>query len=586
MRQNRHAGRKRLIKALALLCCVSMLVGSFAFFTDRVSQDVRASAGNIDLVFTDISSSTTGANGIRSNNEFARDTVWGSSIVRNRAVINPGDFFDLSYALMNTGSKSMDVRQQLVLTSSKPLTADAEEYQLTITGGANPTAVPGDLSGDRKSITYELEDIVLGGSAEQEDGALADPRFVVRLDFLLSAANDFAGSGITVTYKAMAKQHRNTTDVHWATWAEYETKFDQIGEADPDTPAGPDTITLSGDGQMYNKQLPVRLTFSAPIKPSRLVEVRIDGELLDPVHYIVTGGSRTNVTLSTAYLDTLDVGVYEISVVFPDVSLSATFKVEDYKVCPGRAYVYEAEPGLIAAIILYENDFMAEFIHMSQGDLFAGMIQALEAVPEGSYAALLAGRPVVFEGATVTLSADGTQLTLAYNGESQILTAAGADVLFDENYVYWYEPATRGYAAFRIPESPSNEMASSFLGRPVNAIGGAILNESLVQQSNYKIPDHIEYIGAGAFYADDNLISVDLGSGVKHIHGEAFAGCDNLTTIYIPAGLETVGEEAFGECSSLTDVYFAGTEAEWERIAIAAGNDALLNATIHFDYAG
>lgn len=582
MRHNRHAVRKRLTKVFALLCCVSMLVGSFAFFTDRVSQDVRASAGNIDLVFTDISSSTTGANGIRSNNEFARDAVWGSSIVRNRAVINPGDYFDLSYALMNTGSKSMDVRQQLVLTSSKPLTADAEEYRLTITGGRNATAVVGDLSGDRKSITYDLKDIVLSGSVEQEAEALADPRFVVRLDFLLDAANEFAGSGITVTYKAMAKQHRNTTDEHWANWAEYETKFDQIGEADPDEP---DVITLSGDGQTFNKQLPGRLSFTAPIKSARLVEVRIDGELLDPVHYIVTGGSQTTITLNTSYLNTLDVDSHEITVVFPDVSPSAMFNVEDYKVSPGRAYILAQERNgvhLTYALLLFEDDYRMMVQHMVSGDQFGTQLTASEEMPEGTYEALLAGQTVTLDGDPMALSADGTQLTMG----STVFTAAGAEVVFDENYVYCYESITGGYSVAPLTEDTSAQIASSFLGCPVNTIAGYAFVEFPIQQSTYKVPNNIQYIGIASFMENHSLTSVDLGRGVKHVQTGAFYECSNLSTIYIPAGLETIGEEAFSGCTNLTDVYFAGTEEQWERIAIADGNDALLNATIHFDYAG
>lgn len=580
MRHNRHAVRKRLTKVFALLCCVSMLVGSFAFFTDRVSQDVRASAGNIDLVFTDISSSASGANGIRSNNEFARDAVWGSSIVRNRAVINPGDYFDLSYALMNTGSKSMDVRQQLVLTSSKSLTADAEEYRLTITGGKNATAVVGDLSGDRKSITYDLKDIVLSGSVEQEDGALADPRYIVRLDFLLDAANEFAGSGITVTYKAMAKQHRNTTDEHWANWAEYETKFDQIGEADPEEP---ETISLTGDGQTFNKQLPVSLSFTAPIKSARLVEVRIDGELLDPISYIVTGGSQTTVTLSKSYLNTLDVDSYEITVVFPDISLSAMFAVENYKVSPGLVYIQETQDGP-AAIILTERDCFYRVMHVVSGAMFGMELTHAEQQPEGTYEALLAGETVTIAGTPVSLSDDYTQL---FMGQRELICpTAGADVVFDENYVYWYETLTGGYSVVPLQEDASGEMATSFLGRPVNAISGMAFAEFTFQPEGYKVPYNIEYIGASAFFNNKTLLSIDLGRSMKHIQPGAFYGCSNLTTIHIPAGLETIGESAFNGCSGLTDVYFAGSEAEWSRIAIAEDNDALLNATIHFDYAG
>ena len=81
MRTPKRSTRKKLSAALALLCCFSILVGSFAFFTDRESATTNAVAGNIDLVFNDISASKTGTNKIESNNEFAVDQSWKNGIV-------------------------------------------------------------------------------------------------------------------------------------------------------------------------------------------------------------------------------------------------------------------------------------------------------------------------------------------------------------------------------------------------------------------------------------------------------------------------------------------------------------------------
>ncbi len=73
------------------------------------------------------------------------------------------------------------------------------------------------------------------------------------------------------------------------------------------------------------------------------------------------------------------------------------------------------------------------------------------------------------------------------------------------------------------------------------------------------------------------------GIDVIAIDASAFAG-EPITSISIPATVVEIGRRAFNGCSALTDVYYDGTEAEWEeKVSISSGNDALLNATFHFN---
>lgn len=206
--------RKRLTLVLVLCLAVTLVVGSFAFFTDRLTANTTATAGNINLVWEDTSLATG------SNNEFAINKVWDNeALVSDGNIINPGDYFDLSYTLTNTGSKSIDVRQQLVLVSSEPMTDAAEEYQLTIISVDGETAikatkVEATAEGGTK-ITYDLNDITINGSKEEEDGAFtfADgAAYTVRLDFAIEADNDFMDSIVSVDLYAAAKQHRNTEE--------------------------------------------------------------------------------------------------------------------------------------------------------------------------------------------------------------------------------------------------------------------------------------------------------------------------------------------------------------------------------------
>jgi len=57
---------------------------------------------------------------------------------------------------------------------------------------------------------------------------------------------------------------------------------------------------------------------------------------------------------------------------------------------------------------------------------------------------------------------------------------------------------------------------------------------------------------------------------------------DKITSISIASGITSIAENAFAACPNVTDIYYDGTKAEWNAIKIAAGNDALGSATIHF----
>ncbi len=119
------------------------------------------------------------------------------------------------------------------------------------------------------------------------------------------------------------------------------------------------------------------------------------------------------------------------------------------------------------------------------------------------------------------------------------------------------------------------------------------------------IPNSVCEIEYQAFDRCTNLKSVKLGNGITSLTQEMFIGCSSLqeivipntvdiigrhvfdgcsslTTVSIPSSVTAICENAFLDCSALSDVYYDGTPEEWNEIYIGEGNEALLNATIHF----
>ena len=103
-------------------------------------------------------------------------------------------------------------------------------------------------------------------------------------------------------------------------------------------------------------------------------------------------------------------------------------------------------------------------------------------------------------------------------------------------------------------------------------------------RTSYEITDSVTSIGDYAFYNCNSLTSIIIGNGVTSIGDEVFYSCDSLTSVTISDGVTRIGDGAFSYCDNLTDVYYYGTEEEWNIIDIGTYNQALLNATIHYNY--
>ena len=206
--------RKRGIIFVLVAATVLMLsVGSLAYFTDRVTGDVSATAGTLDLTISNFKASQTGD-------------------------FKPGQGSAITYTLDNVGNKSADIKEVIVVTytpkagttssinqsnpefllySANDVTINASTGVATIASGATPLSV---VSSDGTQITYEVPQFIINGTgvgAEIETGGVDDKSGSYVLVFNKAAGNAFQGASLTLEYIAQAKQHRNTNDSTWTT---------------------------------------------------------------------------------------------------------------------------------------------------------------------------------------------------------------------------------------------------------------------------------------------------------------------------------------------------------------------------------
>ena len=121
-----------------------------------------------------------------------------------------------------------------------------------------------------------------------------------------------------------------------------------------------------------------------------------------------------------------------------------------------------------------------------------------------------------------------------------------------------------------IPDSVTSIEISAFLNC-----------ESL---TSVAISNKVTSIGWCTFFRCTALTSVTIPNSVTYIDSHAFGGCTSLKSIKIPDSVTSISRDAFYDCQSLTNIYYTGTEEQWNAINILDGNEALLNATIHYNY--
>ena len=85
-------------------------------------------------------------------------------------------------------------------------------------------------------------------------------------------------------------------------------------------------------------------------------------------------------------------------------------------------------------------------------------------------------------------------------------------------------------------------------------------------------------------YLNGELVeTLEIPEGVTMIRQGLFRNAACIRRVALPKGLKGVAANAFYGCKKIQEVFYAGSEAEWNALPIATGNDPLKNATIYFN---
>ena len=165
-------------------------------------------------------------------------------------------------------------------------------------------------------------------------------------------------------------------------------------------------------------------------------------------------------------------------------------------------------------------------------------------------------------------------------------------------------PGGKAADSYRIPDTVIHIGESAFYGctrlKTVSipasvsgvgrcAFGGISLKEILVDEQNaaFCSTDGVLFDKGKTelirYPAGKVATSYQIPTSVTSVSDGAFTYCCHLKTIAIPKGITEFTDWVFMCCYNLEDVYYTGTEAQWNAIEIGHANDALLNATKHYN---
>ena len=116
-------------------------------------------------------------------------------------------------------------------------------------------------------------------------------------------------------------------------------------------------------------------------------------------------------------------------------------------------------------------------------------------------------------------------------------------------------------------------------GSKITEIGGSAFRDCAALTS-ITIPDSVTTLGTGAFNGCTGLQQAVIGAGITAIGGSMFKECSQLYAVELSENVVSIGKNAFQSTGDMFYVYYTGTQQQWEQIAVADGNNTLVNAPL------
>jgi len=225
--------KNKLSLFLAVLLVFTCVVGSLAYFTDRITANasLETMENPIDIK-PEIDPDVDPDDPTKDPEDYVDPTPndptddlsnWWA-YVNSVAMVNynPGDVMQLNYKLTNAGQMDVKIRETFIITSSVPMTDGAEEFKLCTgyttvsTGGYAANATAGMTFTKLSNNQYK---VTVAESALSANGSVDKDYYMV---FATTATNAFQGATVTITYVVEAMQ----ADGDWATVVTSTMTFD------------------------------------------------------------------------------------------------------------------------------------------------------------------------------------------------------------------------------------------------------------------------------------------------------------------------------------------------------------------------
>lgn len=314
---------------------------------------------------------------------------------------------------------------------------------------------------------------------------------------------------------------------------------------------------LEGDGQEFYTMAPQTLSFRSTAPLNELVDVKINGEVVDPSNYILEEGS-TIVKFPIDYLQGLLQGKHQVTVESQNGSASGEFTVVSPELNEHDFYYnvpyYNMTDEVGFYVIIFKEDGT-----MVYRDIMLALIKSGSYVIENNnIVGELDNQPITFE-----IRADGLYSEDVHSDIGLTFTVNSLYSAVDNDYIYFFDTKDEDYqvCALHTGITSLDTMKSSIHDYPVTTLAWRGLEGCVL--TDVVIPDNITNINAAAFAGCNQLRSVVIPDGVKNIDWSAFEDCTSLTDVEIGKGVTHIGPVAFGKCSNLKNVIYKGTSQQW-----------------------